>query len=346
VVGDRVYIHARRGENEVIAALDLADGREVWAHAIETPYTINPAAMAHAKGPKSTPVVAGDRLCILGISGTLSCLDRNTGKLLWSQDFVDRFPVTAPDFGTAMSPLVVEGLVIVHIGGIETGSLSAFRLENGEEVWSWTGDAPAYTSPIVAILGGTRQLITQSRDHEVGIDLASGALLWSFPFETAFKQNIVTPVVTADGLLVISGLARGTFAVRVSRTDAGWETQEVWRNKDLPIYMSSPVLHDGVIFGHSHMRRGQLFALDAATGETLWANEGRVGENASLVIAGDRLLVLTTDGELHIARASRESFATEARYRVAESPTWAHLVVLDGAFLVKDKTGLSLLELR
>ncbi|HVS65255.1 MAG TPA: PQQ-binding-like beta-propeller repeat protein [Thermoanaerobaculia bacterium] len=378
VAGDRLYVHARRGEQEVVAAFDLATGEEVWAYAVETPYQMNPAATGHGKGPKSTPVVAGERLCTFGISGTLACLDRGTGKALWSKSFEGRWDAAAPDFGTALSPLVLDAadgreMLIAHVGGNRGGALTAFQVADGAEVWSWNGDAPAYTSPMPITIDGVRQVVTQSRDHLVAVDAADGELLWSRPFTTAYKQNIVTPVVAGGGLIVFSGLDEDVFALRARRPGNadGWSVEEVWRNEALPMYMSSPVLvgsgstegaaaedaaaedvgdsvaedAGGTLYGFTHKNRGQLFALDAATGETLWTSEGRLGENASLVVAGDRLLALLDGGELLVAAATREGWRPEKRYPVASSATWAHLVVLDGRLLIKDRTTLALFEL-
>jgi len=364
VVGERVYVHARRAEQEVVAALDLATGREIWSHAVATPYQLNPAARGHGKGPKSTPVVAGERLCTFGISGTLSCLDRGTGEELWSKSFEGRWDATAPDFGTALSPLVVEapdadaGLVVAHVGGLRGGALAAFRVADGAEAWSWDGDAPAYTSPMPVTIDGVRQIVTQSRDRIVAVNAMSGELLWSRPFTTAYKQNIVTPVAADGGVIVFSGLDEDVFALRPRRSGGAWSVEEIWRNEALPMYMSSPVLVDvredvgtveevpgGTLFGFTHKNRGQLFALDAATGETLWTSEGRLGENASLVAARDRLLVLLDSGELLVAAADRGGFRPQSRYQVAESATWAHLVVLDAQLLVKDVTHLARFDL-
>jgi outer membrane protein assembly factor BamB len=341
--GDRVYQHARQGDDEVVMALDLATGRELWRTAFPTPYAMNPAATAHGKGPKSTPVIAGSRLCTLGIAGALTCLDRESGAVLWRHTFEGRFTTTAPDFGTAMSPMVLGDLLIAHVGGVESGALAAFRLEDGTQVWSWEGDGPGYASPIVATFGGgPPQLLTQSRAHLVGLDAESGRLLWRVPFETPYVQNIVTPVVFGD-LAIFSGLMKGTTALRPKKGAGGdWTVEEAWRNGEISQYMTSPVLAEGLLFGLSPLKRGQLFCLDAATGRTLWTSEGRIGENASLVLAGDRLLVTTTDGVVYVAPATRDGFEPLARYEVASSPVWAHAALVEPGLLIKDRSSLTL----
>ena len=101
----------------------------------------------------------------------------------------------------------------MHVGGTESGALTALDLETGRSRWQWTGDGPAYASPIVATFSRVRQIVTQSRTHVVGVSASDGQLLWRIPFTTDYDQNAVTPVVAQD-LLVYSGLARGTHAVR------------------------------------------------------------------------------------------------------------------------------------
>ena len=106
VVADKVFVHARQDEREVVSAFDLNTGTLLWQDSYDATYTLNPAAAAHGKGPKSTPVAANGRLYTLGITEILSCYDIVVGKLIWRKDFSDQFKKTSPDFGTAMSPVV------------------------------------------------------------------------------------------------------------------------------------------------------------------------------------------------------------------------------------------------
>ena len=341
VVGDRVYQFARQGDDEVLRALELADGGEIWRWALDTPYRRNPAAFPHGKGPKSTPIVSGDTICTLGIAGRLSCLDRHTGDVRWSKDFADRFSRTQPDFGAATSPAVVGGKLIAHVGGVEAGALTAYELETGEEAWSWEDDPPAYSSPIPATFAGVAQIVTHSRSHIVGLDAASGELLWRMRFTTPYNQNSVTPLIYGTKL-VMSGLDNPIFAIE-PRPDArgNWLLNKVWSRDDMPMYMSSPVTKGKLVFGLADRRKGQLFCLDAETGELLWTTEGRDGDNASLILAGDHLVVLTTEAVLQIGPASGDGWEPTVTWTVADSPTWAHLAFLGDRILVKDKTGLA-----
>src|SRR5690349_20293828 len=172
VDGQRAYVFARKGEQEVAQAIDLATGKSVWTAAYDQPYTMNSAATAHGKGPKSTPVLAGGRLFTLGIAGTLSAFDAATGKVLWRHAYDQEFG-PPPDYGTAMSPLVDGNLLIAHVGGIRGGALRAFDPATGATKWSWAGDGPGYASPIVFVSGGVRQIVTETKTKVVGVDARS-----------------------------------------------------------------------------------------------------------------------------------------------------------------------------
>jgi outer membrane protein assembly factor BamB len=343
VGGDRVFVFSREGEDEVVQALELATGRRVWRQSYPAPYTMNMAAMAHGKGPKSTPVVEGGRICTLGISGILSCLDAATGRVLWRKEFAAQFKETSPLYGAAMSPVIDRGRLIAHVGGSGQGALMAFDPATGDVLWAWKGDGPSYSSPVVAEPAGVRQVVTFTESYLVGVSAEKGELLWKLPFTTSWVQNAVTPIVHGD-LVIYSGLDHPVKAARVVRKGAAFAAEPAWENAEVASYLSSPVLVGGRLCGLSHRRRGQFFCLDAATGKTLWLSEGRQGENAALVTGGGLLYALTTDSELVIADPAAASFGVLRRYDVAESPTWAHPVVLPDGVLVKDAETLALLE--
>ena len=340
VVGGRVYLFSRIGEQEALTTYDLATGKQVWRQSYDTPYQMNPAATGHGKGPKSTPVHDRGRLYTFGISGILSAWEAKDGQLLWRKDFKKDFASTSPDFGVAMSPIVSGDLLIVHAGGSGNGALMAFDAARGDLKWSWKGDGPGYASPVIAELGKMRQVITQSQRHVIGLSLADGRLLWEIPFTTSYEQNIVTPIVVND-LLVYGGLSKPTTAVRIEQQGGKWVTSQVWENADVPMYMSSPVESDGYLFGLTNRNRGQFFCVDARTGKTMWTTKGREAENAALVTAGQLVMAVTTEGELIVARNSAKEFDVVKRYTVAESPVWAHPAPIGTGVVIKDEETLA-----
>jgi outer membrane protein assembly factor BamB len=344
VDGQRVYVFARRGEQEVTQAIDLATGKAIWSDAYDQAYTMNSAATGHGKGPKSTPVVAGGRVFTLGITGVLSALDAATGKVAWRHRFDKAFPAP-PEFGTAMSPLVDNGLLIAHVGGIKGGALRAFDPATGATKWSWNGDGPGYASPVALVAGGVRQIVTETQTKIVGVDAANGALLWSMPLVTPYEQNAVTPAVAGD-MLIVSGLDQATWAIRPTRgADGKWTPVTVWESKALPMYMSSPVVVGDSVYGFTHRNKGQFFALDLKTGATRWTGPPRQTESTSITVAGGRLWCLTTDGALVVIKADPAAYAAVGRLDVAPSATWASPVLLGPTMLVKDVEHLRLVKI-
>jgi len=341
VLGDRVFTHTRQGDDEVLSCFDLSNGEIIWQSRYPAPYKMNSAATGHGKGPKSTPVIHRGKLVTLGISGILSCSNLESGETAWRHDFSGVFETTSPLYGTAMSPIAVGDRVIAHVGGNDHGALRAYSLDSGELIWSWDGDGPGYASPVLAKLGGVEQIVTQSQEKIIGVSLADGSELWQIPFSTAYVQNIVTPIVFGD-LLVFSGLQKGTFALRLKEANGRWSTEEVWNNSAVSSYMSSPVLEGNSLFGFSHYKKGQLFCLDARSGETLWTGPGRQGESAALILSKQLLFVLDTDAEFLVYQNSSEGLRPVAEHTIADSPTWAHPVVLGSRVLIKDVRNLTL----
>ncbi len=236
-VGDRVFAFSRQGEDEVMRALDAATGKTMWETKYNATYKPNPAATrTHGTGPKSTPTFADGRLYTLGMSGIVTAFDAASGKQLWQKPR----PAIEPLYHTAMSPLVDRGLVIVHVGGHNDGALTAFDARTGDVKWSWNGDGPAYGSPIVAELGGTRQVITMTQDNLVGVSAATGELLWKRPYTVRSTRNAVTPIIH-NQIVIVSGLGMPVIGFRVINKAGQWTSEDVWTNND-------------VTHGHEHRR--------------------------------------------------------------------------------------------
>jgi outer membrane protein assembly factor BamB len=339
VSSNRVFLLSRVGEQEAVTAFDVATGTQVWRQTYDAPYQMNPAATSHGKGPKSTPIVDRGRVVTLGISGILSAFDAASGKVLWRHDFRQEFKPAEPDFGASMSPIIDGDHVIAHVGGGGGGALIAFNLADGARRWTWKAEGPAYASPIIATFGGARHLVTQSQKHVIGIAPADGRELWRIPFTTDYDQNIVTPVAV-DGMLIYAGLSKPTTAVRLVQDGGAWKPHQVWQNAEIPMYMSSPVVVNGVMYGLTHRNRGQFFAVEVSTGKSLWTSPPRQGENAALAAAGTLLLATTTDGELVVMRQGR-AYEPVREYALADSPIWAHPAFHGNTVIIKDAETLS-----
>jgi outer membrane protein assembly factor BamB len=281
-------------------------------------------------------VVSRGTLCTFGISGVISCYEAASGRRLWRKQPVSGQPV----FGTAMSPLIDNGAVIVHVGEHERGALTAFEAATGKVRWEWTGGAPAYASPVIGTFGKVRQIVTQSRTHVVGIEADNGRLLWELPFTTDYDQNSVTPLIVGE-MIIYSGLAKGVAAIRPRREGSSWRVEQVWHTDRAAMYMSSPAVFGSLIVGLSHRNRGQFVALDPRTGTVSWETKGREAENAAVIAANGALLALTTNAELVVFVAGEAGLREVRRYTVAQSATWAHPALSGRRIFVKDAESLT-----
>jgi len=337
----KIFVFARQSEDEVLLCLDAATGKEVWRSSQPISYEMHEAAKGHGKGPKSTPVVSNGIVYTLGISGVLSAHEANTGKLKWRREFSKEYPKTSPWFGTAMSPLVDSGLVIAHVGGHDKGALTAFDAQTGATKWSNAMDGPAYASPIIVTLAGTRQLVTFVQNSLVGVEFASGKSLWKLPSKTQYNENINT-VISYKDLLIFSREGQGLAAIRLTKPGAEIVPEQVWVNKEAELYMSTPVLQGNTLFGMTDRQKGQFFAVDAGTGKTLWQSPGRMGENAAILNLADKvILFLTNDAKLIVQAVDGKAYSPVAEYTVASSPTWAHPLVIGKRILIKDENSLA-----
>ena len=337
LVGERLYVFTRQGEREVLRALDADTGGELWHSSYPAPFSYDPAVEPTGPGPRATPTFADGKLFTLGLGGVVTAFDAETGTQIWQ---ISKATV-APPYGTAVSPLVDQGLVIVHVGGQDQGALTAFDANTGAVRWAWAEDGPSYASPLAADLNETRQVITLSQGHVIGVSASSGALLWQRRFRTQHEQNAIDPIL-AEGTVIVAGFQEPTSAFRVVRDRNVWTTERVWENREISLFTTNGVLIDGMLFGLSQRASGQYFLLDVVTGETIWTSAGRQAENAAIVKAGEMLFVLEDDAELILGRASRTGFEEVRRYTVAETATWAHPTISGNRVFVKDASSLTL----
>ncbi len=345
VSGDRVYQHARVGDNEVLWCLSLKTGDILWRQESLTPFKLGGGGEPHGKGPKSNPTLAKGRLFTMSISGKLSAFDASTGTPLWQQDYGARFGKPHPYWGATTSPLVDDDQVVIHFGGDDEGLLVAFDVESGRERWSLGDDGAAYASPFIAELFGVRQIVEWNHNALIGVESTTGRKLWEYALpHRGTNQNMPTPSIH-QGCIIVGGENRGIRSIQPRLRDGVWSVVENWHQKRLALDMSSAVVNGDFLFGFSHYRMGQLFCLDTANGEIVWEGPGRAGDNATFLAIPKHVIALLDDGELQILASESDQLEKIATYTVSDAPTWAAPVLLDNGFLIKDRDTLTLWSL-
>ncbi|MFC1560905.1 PQQ-binding-like beta-propeller repeat protein [Candidatus Latescibacterota bacterium] len=335
LVDNKLYVFTRQSADEVILCLDATSGKELWQNRYATQSVSGPAS-SHP-GPRSSPTVSDGMIITFGACGMLSCLEKDTGKVVWRHD---AFSKGVPQYFTGMSPIVVDNICVAHLGGNDTGELIAFDLTTGKEKWKWTGDGPAYGSPIMLTVEGTKQIVVQAEKNIVSIAVDDGRQLWQVPTSAQRRfYNSATPIV--DGHTVIfTGQGQGTRAVTVQKQGNDFTVKELWRNEELGTAYNTPVLKDGLLFGLSD--RGRLYCMNAGTGQTAWADENSHPNFGALLDAGSVILALPSDSELISFTPSGKGYEELARIKVSDTPVYAHPVIAGNRIYVKDEATLTM----
>ncbi len=341
LVGDKLYVFTRQGDQEVTLCLNADSGDEIWMDKYAA-QAVTGAAARHP-GPRSSPTVADGKVLTIGVGGVLSCLDASNSKVLWRKD---PFPKVVPRFFTAMSPIVVDGMAIAHLGGQGNGAIIAYDLATGSEKWRWSQEGPDYGSPALLTVEGTKQIATPTEKSIVGISVADGKLLWQIPSKPPGRAyNAATPIV--DGQIVFyAAKGRGTKAIKIGKQGDTFITKELWNNPDLGTQYNTPVLKDGLLFGLSD--GGNLFCINAESGQTAWTDQTRLDQGGftSIVDAGSCLMALPSSSELIIYKPTKNQYQELAKIKVADSPIYAHPVVAGRRIFIKDQDSVALLMIQ
>jgi outer membrane protein assembly factor BamB len=337
LVGDKVYVFARQGEDEVTLCLDAASGKEIWNEKYGTTKIKGPAAGKKNEhtGTRSTPAVGEGKVCTLGVAGVVSCLDAATGKKLWRDE-----TGTKPKWFTSTSPLIADGMCVVFAKG-----LTAYDLATGAVKWKWSGDDAPYGSPVVMSVGGIKQVVTPTAEGTlVGVRLADGKLLWqTASLGTGYTANYSTPMISGSKIFY-SAAAKGAggniFAFEIEKEGDDFKAKQLWKKAGATAGYHCPVFKNDMIFGVSTGRK--FFCLDAGTGKELWTDTTARGECGCILDVGPVLIALTSDTKLIAFQADKNAYKEVAKYEVASSPTWSVPILAGKRIFVKDKTSLTL----
>jgi outer membrane protein assembly factor BamB len=311
---------------ERIVCLNADNGKILWRHEYDCPYTVS-----YPSGPRTTPLVSGDKVFSLGAEGNLFCLDAATGGVVWSRDFKADYQIKTPVWGFAGNPLL-DGNKLICLAGGSNSTVVALDKNTGREIWRALGaKEPGYCSPVIFKAGGVRQLIVWHPESVNSLDPKTGKVYWSLkPAEPVRAGMTIAMPRKMDNWLFLTCFYNGSWMLRLDASKPAattvWQSQRVNEKNtgELHSTMSTPFLQDGYIYGVCSY--GQLRCLKAATGERVWetfsatTDDGKEMRwaNAFLVKNQDRFFLFNEKGDLIIARLKPKGYEEISRAHVIE----------------------------
>lgn len=341
----------RIDDREIAEGLDASTGRPLWRSAFPASYV---PSYTDDDGPRAVPLIAGGRTYLYGARGDLRCLDTATGKVVWERSTYEefnskeRFHGEPPEgyFGVASSPILEGDKVIVNVGGdTQEAGIVAFAADTGRTLWKATGQRASYSSPVAVTLGGVRHVIFVTRLNVVSIDPENGNVRFQFLFgRVGPTVNAASPVVFNEHLFVTANYGIGSVLAKIGKNQA----DVLWRD---PLLLASQyttcVEHDGYLFGVHGRQDGppaELRCIDPISRKVLWTQPSF--GYATLIKAGDKLLIQKTDGTLVLAAANPEKYQPLTSARICENTVRALPALAEGMLYVRDARVLKCLDLR
>jgi outer membrane protein assembly factor BamB len=328
VARGRLYTQGQRGSQQFVMAFDVKTGGKLW----ETPTSARSFRESRGNGPRGTPTIDGDRLYAMAADGTLASLDAATGKVIWSQNVVQKYRGAMIEWAFSESPLVDGDRLIVMPGGPGASLVSLNKLD-GTLQWKAGNDQAGYSSTVLTEVEGVRQVVALSGESAFGVRVDNGQVLWRYDRVSNSTANIATPIVHDGHVFLSTDYGTGGALLRLGARGAS----EVYFTREMMNHYSTSVLVGDVLYGFSN---SILTAMRFRTGQVLWRHRS-VGKG-SLVFADKFLYVLSEEGVLGLVEARPDQYREVSRFEIpsGQFPTWAPPTVADGRLYVREQDRL------
>jgi outer membrane protein assembly factor BamB len=333
IAAGRIYTQGQRGAQELVMALDVKTGARLWETATGQSFR-----ESRGNGPRGTPTIDGDRAYAMAADGLLACLEAATGKVIWSQNVVQKYGGSVIPWGMSESPLVDGDRVIVMPGGRGASLVSLNKLD-GTLQWKSGSDEAGYSSALVAEVGGVRQVVALTGQAAIGVRADTGQILWRYPKVSNNTANIATPIYQNGYVFFSTDYDTGGALLKLA---PGGMT-EVYFTRNMKNHYSTSVLVGDVLYGFSD---SILTAMRFGTGDVLWKHRS-VGKG-SVVYADKHLYVLSEDGIVALVEARSDQYREVSRFEIPAGryPTWSPPVVANGRLYLREQDRLKSFDIQ
>jgi outer membrane protein assembly factor BamB len=345
--GEAYLLDRKVGTSQTLRCFSRASGKEKWS------YTWASKGGVPVSGSRAQPLVNEEYVFAVGARGWAYCFNRSTHKPVWKVNLLKKYGADLPRWGIAQSPLGYKDRVILAPNGKEAGVV-ALSQDTGEEVWTskpiGKRKRGSYTSPMLATIGGVRQILYTTPDVTVGIRASDGQVLWRYR-DWYCKIPIVSPVHVSDGrVLITGGYGAGTQMFRVHKSADGFKTTTLWKTDACNCQIHQPLVYKNHIYlmGNSNKRSDGMMCFDMQ-GNLQWKtgrdpNFGRGG----MIRVGDRIFALDdTTGDLVLIKPSPRGYQELGRRTYLSGPEkWAPLALADGKLLIRDQKKMVCVDVR
>jgi outer membrane protein assembly factor BamB len=340
--GKAYLFHRTPGKDEeTLTAFDAKSGKKIW----DQSYPRRATKILFGNGPRGVPIVDGERVYTLGITGILTCYEAKTDKRVWQVDAEMEYKAPQLKFGSSCSPIVVGDHVLVNIGA-KGASIIAFDKRTGKEAWKKLDDAASYSSPFGYEQNGSPRVVFLTAKGLVSLDPKGGTIDWQYPFVDLFFESSCTPTMI-DGKILASSITAGSVLVDPKDLKDG-KAKKVWTNS-LNCYFATPLAvgKDTIylVTGSIIDKTATLHCVDAANGKELWSRKKVGTYHATLIRTGDdKVLMVEEKGDLVLFDHNRKAYTELARSNICGN-TWAHPAIANGRLYIRDAKDLICVEL-
>jgi outer membrane protein assembly factor BamB len=327
------------GSHDVVAAFDASDGQERWRYKLDDTYRGHDGSQ---DGPLSTPAIADGRIFALAPRGKLVALDASNGKPLWSSDLVGEHGAVKPHYGFTTSPLVAGGVLIVQAGAKEA-MVIGLDPHSGKRMWAAGDDTVNYQSPILRREENADQVLAAGDEKLLCLEPHSGKVLWEYAHEGKGERGApcMIPLVLDPTRVFLKHLDDGSRTIAISRRDGGAAIQSLWDTSSIGKTYAPAIASNGFLYGYSNR---SLSCVDANTGKVAWRS--REPGDGFIGLWGQRLVVVTKEGGVHLAKANPNSYEELTSLKVFPDLCWSPPTIADGSVFVRSLGELARITIR